>query len=104
MSGAATASADGSLPIEEKRPGARHWRGKTKTFPLAPDQAARQGEITRQAFLLLGKVDAIAFLNTENVRLGGRPIALATHSSDGREIVWAELHRLHARRADRTSE
>lgn len=74
----------------------RHWRGRTKTIPLAPGEAARQGDITRQAFLLLGKAEAIAFLNTENGSLGGRPIALATKSAAGHTVVRTELHRLSA--------
>jgi uncharacterized protein (DUF2384 family) len=61
---------------------------------LAPDHARRQGEITKLAFLLLGKDAAIAFLNTDHVELGGRPLDLATLSDEGRNSVEAEIGRL----------
>jgi hypothetical protein len=74
----------------------RRWRGRSKTVPLPRGEAVRQGDITREAFLLLGKADAIAFLNTENLSLGGRPIALATESAAGHTVVREELQRLSA--------
>ena len=58
------------------------------------DEAARQGDIARLAFQVLGKDAAIVFLNTEHSGLGGRPIALATRSKAGEAIVRAELERL----------
>jgi uncharacterized protein (DUF2384 family) len=61
---------------------------------LAPDTAKRQGEITKLAFLLLGRDAAIAFLNTAHAGLGGRPLDLATASDDGRNSVEAEIGRL----------
>jgi uncharacterized protein (DUF2384 family) len=74
-----------------------HWRGRRKTAAMSPEQAARQGEITHLAFLLLGREQAIQFLNSEHPRLGERPLALATASNAGRESVEAELGRMKYR-------
>lgn len=71
-----------------------HWKRRKKAPPIPRDQAARQGEITQLAFLLLGRDEAIAFLNTEHQALGGRPLDLATVSDEGRNSVEAELGRL----------
>jgi hypothetical protein len=68
--------------------------GKRRKPHLAADHAKRQGEITRLAFLLLGRDAAIAFLNTEHTALGGRPLDLATASDEGRNSVEAEIGRL----------
>jgi len=73
--------------------GAMRFR-KANAQRLAPECAQRQGDITRQAFLLLGREAAIAFLNTEHPGLGGRPLDLATASDAGRNSVEAELGRL----------
>jgi len=64
---------------------------------LSPDEARRQGQITQLALLLLGREDAIAFLNGDNSRLGGRPLDLAMASEDGCAGVEAELGRLTLR-------
>lgn len=72
---------------------AAHWRRRPR-FPIPADHAVRQGDITRLAFLSLGKEEAIAFLNTENAGLGGRPIAIATQSTVGEARVRAELRTL----------
>jgi hypothetical protein len=68
-----------------------------KSIPIPRDHAVRQGAITRLAFQILGRDRAIAFLNTDNPLLGGRPIALATESSSGCLHVEAELGRLRER-------
>jgi len=73
---------------------ASHWRRRPRGTPIPQDQAVRQGEITRLAFQLLGREQAIAFLNTDHSGLGGRPLALATESAAGRESVEAELGRM----------
>lgn len=101
MSASPTAASE-EAPAAEVKISApnRHWRGRSKAVPLPAGQAARQGDITRQAFLLLGKEDAIAFLNTENPALGGRPIALATESAAGHAVVRDELQRLSDRQAE----
>jgi hypothetical protein len=49
------------------------------------------------SFLTMGGRDAaIAFLNTENPDLGGRPLALATASAEGYEQVATAI-RAHQR-------
>ena len=70
-----------------------HFR-KAQAPRISADEARRQGEITRLAFHLLGRERAIAFLNGANARLGGRPLDLATSSSEGCAGVEAELARL----------
>ena len=69
------------------------WR-KRQGSPLAPDHAKRQGDITRLAFLMLGRETAITFLNTAHAGLGGRPLDLATASDQGRNSVEREIGRL----------
>ncbi len=77
-----------------------YWNKRRPRVPLPHDQAARQGDITRIAFQILGREGAIAFLNTENLLLGGRPIALATESRAGQLHVQAELGRMQERQAN----
>ena len=61
---------------------------RPKRTPLPRDDARRQGDISQLAFLTMGGRDpAIAFLNTENAALGGRPLAVATASDTGYEQV-----------------
>ena len=79
---------------------ASHWRRRTKSTPIPRDQAARQGDITHLAFLSLGKDAAIAFLNTEQPGLGGRPLTIATASAAGEAEVRAMLEDLAAVRAE----
>ncbi|HEY6817498.1 MAG TPA: antitoxin Xre/MbcA/ParS toxin-binding domain-containing protein [Croceibacterium sp.] len=81
---------DGAAPA---RRGSNHFR-KAQGPRLEPEQARRQGDITRLAFLLLGRDAAIAFLNTDNAELHGRPLDLATASDDGRNQVEAAIGRL----------
>lgn len=50
---------------------------------LSPEQAARQGGISRQAIAMLGAERAIAFLNGHDAQLGGRPLDLAIESAEG---------------------
>jgi len=76
---------------------ATYWRKRPKRNPMPDDQAARQGDITRLAFQILGKDEAIAFLNTDHPLLGGRPLALATESAPGQRRVEAELANLASR-------
>jgi uncharacterized protein (DUF2384 family) len=73
---------------------ATYWRRRVRSKPMPHDQAARQGDISRLAFEALGKERAMAFLNTDNPFLGGRPLALAIKSDAGRLEVEAELVRL----------
>ena len=62
----------------------RPFRKPISTPPLSPDQAARQGLVSRLAFDKLRQPAAvIAFLNTHDAALGGRPIDLAIASREG---------------------
>lgn len=58
---------------------------KRSTQPrLSAAQAARQGRVSQLAFTALRQPQAvIAFLNTHNDELGGRPIDLAVASHAG---------------------
>ena len=93
-------NADESVAATGATAPAAHWRRRAKGNPLPADQAVRQGAITLSAFQALGKEQAIAFLNTDNPLLGGRPIALATESVAGQLHVQAELTRLRDRRIE----
>ena len=79
-------------PIAPKRGPTRFRRSKGPG--LQPDDARRQGEITRLAFQLLGRDGAIDFLNSDNAELGARPLDLATASAAGCASVEAALGRL----------
>lgn len=79
---------------------ASHWRRRTKSVPIASDQAARQGAIASLAFLSLGKDAALAFLSTELPILGGRPLAVATASEAVDAKVRTILADLTAVQAD----
>ena len=61
---------------------------------ISPAEARRQGDITRLAFQLLGREQAMAFLNADNSALAGRPLDLATASAEGHAAVEAELARI----------
>lgn len=55
---------------------------------LSPEQAERQGRVTRLALDIFGKSEtAIAFLNAHHDSLGGRPLDLALASADGLQAV-----------------
>jgi hypothetical protein len=64
---------------------------------LPPAEERRQSQITHLTYLLLGRERAIAFLNEDNPGLGGRPLAVATASEQGRASIEAELARLTLR-------
>ena len=68
-------------------------------MPLAC--ARRQGDLTRLAFLLLGRETAISFLNGGHVGLGRRLLDLATAGIAGRDAVEAELNRMASAGLDR---
>lgn len=62
---------------------------------LSRDRAVRQGKVTHLAFSLLGGRDAaVAFLNTYNPSLGGRPLDLAMASQDGLTSMMGAIHLL----------
>jgi uncharacterized protein (DUF2384 family) len=73
---------------------ANHWKRRPRAPALPREQAVRQGEISRLAFLSLGRERAIAFLNGNHDTLGGRPLDLATDSDEGATAVAAELERI----------
>lgn len=66
---------------------AMHFRRRSNAPLLPRDAVRRQGAITTLAFQLLGREQAIAFLNTDHAALGGRPLALATDSVAGLQSV-----------------
>lgn len=76
-----------------------YWNRKPKAAPLPADHAKRQGEITRLAFVVLGREPALAFLNAANDELGGRPLDLATASAEGLARVEEHLSRMAYRQA-----
>jgi hypothetical protein len=80
-----------------KRPSMRFRRSNATR--MEPDSARRQGEITRLAFQLLGREQAIAFLNSANAELGARPLDLATASAHGCASVEAVLSGLAFRQS-----
>lgn len=84
-----TSPAD-AIVDQTQRPAKQRSNGffRPKRTPLPRDDARRQGDISQLAFLTMGGRDpAIAFLNTENAELGGRPLAVATASDSGYEQV-----------------
>lgn len=80
-------------PATPARKGTMRFR-RSNAQRLPPEDAKRQGDITRLAFLLLGRDAAIAFLNTDHAELGGRPLDLATASDVGRNRVEAAIGRI----------
>jgi hypothetical protein len=66
------------------KPQMNRFRKKYSAVRLSPDQARRQGEVSRIAWTALGGRDAVvAFLNTQDDELGGRPLDLAVDSDEG---------------------
>lgn len=59
------------------------FRNKHTTPRLSPEGVERQSRITLLAWNMLGADSAIAFLNTYNDGLEGRPLDLAVASDDG---------------------
>jgi uncharacterized protein (DUF2384 family) len=87
--------------IEPAAPKRGPMRFRRSNAPrLAPDSARRQGEITQLAFRLLGREQAIDFLNSDNAELGARPLDLATGSAIGSATVEAAIGRLSFRQPE----
>jgi len=63
------------------------FRARFATPRLSPEKVERQSRITLLAWNRLGGDAAIAFLNTYNLALEGRPLDLAVASEAGYEIV-----------------
>lgn len=69
------------LAAAPKRP---FFKSRFNTPQLSHDRALRQGKVTHLAFSMLGGRDpAVAFLNTLNPSLGGRPLDVAMASQEG---------------------
>lgn len=69
------------------------WKNKN-VIRLTDDEARRQGKAARLAWESLPEAgEAVAFLNTFNQHLGGRPIDLAVASDGGLRAVAAALAR-----------
>ena len=69
------------------RPKRTPFRNKRGSARLSPEGVERQSRVTLLAWNLLGGDSAIAFLNSYNDALGGRPLDLAVASEDGCEAV-----------------
>ena len=81
---------DSEQPISStaKKPEFKRFRSKFNAVKLSPEQADRQGRIARSAWTALGSRDAVvAFLNTHDDALGGRPLDLAVASAEGLTAV-----------------
>ncbi len=89
----ATGAAPLDAPAENPRkPGAMRFRRKFTTVRLTPEQASRQGQVATTAFRVFGERDAaVAFLNTHDDALGGRPLDLAIASAEGLATVEAAM-------------
>lgn len=90
---------DQPTPDMAKKPEFKRFRSKFNAVKLSPEQAERQGRIARSAWAALGSRDAVvAFLNTHDDALGGRPLDLAVASAEG---LTAVEQAMAARAADR---
>lgn len=75
-------------PTAVKKPEFKRFRSKFNAVKLSPEQADRQGQVARSAWTALGNRDAVvAFLNTHDETLGGRPLDLAVASAEGLTAV-----------------
>lgn len=71
-----------------QRPKRRQFVSRYKATRLSAEEADRQGRVTLMAFRMLGGRDeAIAFLNTHDPVLDGRPLDLAVGSDTGLAAV-----------------
>lgn len=79
----------GGASASPARRGRPRWSDRPK---LAPDAAGRQGRVTKLALEVLGGKDAaIAYLNADCGKLGGRPLDLAIASAEGLLRVERDL-------------
>ena len=70
----------------------RRQQFRRSSVGIPPDAAIRQGRVTTMAWQALGGRDAaLAFLNTHDDELGGRPIDLAVAGEDGLAAVEAVM-------------
>lgn len=71
------------LANTETGPRAKLFRKRFDMPRLLPEAQERQGRISTEAFLALGRDEALRFLNTPDAALGGRPLEIATASAGG---------------------
>jgi uncharacterized protein (DUF2384 family) len=70
----------------------KHFKKRFDRPRLSADEAARQGRAARLAWERMPEAGAaVAFLNTHQVALGGRPIDLAIASETGLRAVEAAI-------------
>ena len=74
---------DSTAPDAEAAPRTRLFRKRFDMPRLLPEAQQRQGQVSTDAFLALGRDEALRFLNTPDTALGGRPLAVATDSAEG---------------------
>jgi uncharacterized protein (DUF2384 family) len=81
-----SAAPSSAAPARRGRP---RWSDRPK---LAPDAAGRQGRVTKLALEAFGgKDEAIAYLNADSGKLGGRPLDVAIASAEGLLRVERDL-------------
>jgi len=74
------------------KPEYKRFRRRFDTVRLSPEAAARQGKAATLAFeKFRDSAAVVAFLNTHNDAVGGRPIDLAVESPEGLAAVTALL-------------
>lgn len=76
------------------RPRQRQFVKRFGEVRLTVEQAKRQGLIVQLAHALLGRDEAILFLNASNAALGARPLDIAISGEDGFSIVETALRSL----------
>jgi hypothetical protein len=84
------------------QPPARTFRKYAPPSSLSPEQCRRQTEVLRAACdKLFPRGTAIAFLNSHNAKLGGKPLQLALDSDDGLLRVEQLIARMSKAEAER---
>ena len=70
--------------VSLRKPERKQFRRACRAERPSPEVMERQGRLTRSAWTALGDRDAVvAFLNTHDEAMGGRPIDLALASYEG---------------------
>ena len=90
-SGAVSVNEVAKAPAAPKR---RTYFRRSTEVRLLPDQVGRQGRITHLAFRLLGREEAITFLNAHHASLGARPLDLATADAAGYLTVESAIRQM----------
>ena len=89
---AVDAAAPEAAKSDLEKPQTQRFRRRFDAVRLTPEQATRQGEAATAAWLAFKDRDAmVAFLNTHDDALGGRPIDLAVESVEGLATVKQAL-------------